>query len=144
MYVWSRNFNGFLLLFIYFILTLAVDIMDWCGLSNTASGECLPIRLKITWYWLQKEHTTVATRLSALVIKARGRMHNDAFKRRLASSFIVIILAKNNFLLLLKFSLLRHWSIKPFKNNLYALHIFLSDDSLFTWLPYDVIVNIIN
>ena len=45
-------------------------------------------------------YTTVATRQSSLVIKVNGQMHTDAFKRRLAFSFTVIILDQSILLLL--------------------------------------------
>ena len=49
-------------------------------------------------------------------------MHSDAFKRRLAFSFAVIILALNNFLLQLKGFItkaLEYKAVLKFKNNLY-------------------------
>ena len=58
------TFSTFQLLY----MTLAIDIMDGLGLSNTAK------------------------RWSASVIKMSGQMCSDIFKRRLAVSFKVIIL----------------------------------------------------
>ena len=49
-------------------------------LSNSMSAK----KTKAMRYWLQKEHPTVATRWSTSVVKVSGRMHSDAFKRRLA------------------------------------------------------------
>ena len=51
-------------------------------------------------------------------------MHSYAFKRRSAFSFAYIILAQNNFLLLLKSFItmaLKYKGVLKFKNNLYAL-----------------------
>ena len=55
------------------------------------------------------------------VKKVSGRMHSNAFKRRLAFSFTVIISALNNFLLLLKTKVLEYKPLLSLKNNLCAL-----------------------
>ena len=47
-------------------------------------------------------YLAVATRQNTLFIRVSGRMRSDEFKRRLGLSFTVIVLAYNNFLLLLK------------------------------------------
>ena len=36
-------------------MTLAVDKMDGHGCINTACRERLPKKIKVTWYWLQKD-----------------------------------------------------------------------------------------
>ena len=63
----------------------------------------------------------VAVSRSVSVLEVSGRICNNAFKRRLAFGFTVIISALNNFLLLFSTYV---WSIMPFKSltdNLYAL-----------------------
>ena len=72
-------------------MTLPIDKMNERGIIVThVVNACLP---KVTWYWPQKEHLTGATRRSASVIEVSGRMHSNAFKRKLAFGFALIILA---------------------------------------------------
>ena len=65
-------FSTFQLLYI----TLAIDKMDGCGLSNTACRECLPKKTKVTQYWLQKDYP-IKTRCSASVVKVSGQISNN-------------------------------------------------------------------
>ena len=71
-------------------------------------------------------------------------MRSEAFKRRLAFSFTIIILQL--YLLRLKSFItkaLEYKAVLKFQDNLYALlhlYAFLSDESLFTELPFDIIV----
>ena len=72
-------------------MTLAIDKMDRRGLSNTAHRGHLPKKTKVTQYYVATEG--LPERWSASVKKMSGRMDSNAFKRRLAFNFTVIILA---------------------------------------------------
>ena len=76
--------------FNYFIRHFPSIKMDGRGHFNTARRERLPKKTKMTQYQLQKG---LPERQSASFIKVSGQMLSDAFKRRLAFSFTVIISA---------------------------------------------------
>ena len=104
---WLNKFYGFSLLYI----THAINKIDERGLINTAHHEHLLKKTKVTWYVLATEG--LPEQRSTSIIKVSGQIHSDAFKRRLAFSFTVIILTENNFLLLLN-SFATKQSIKLF------------------------------
>ena len=74
-------------------MILVIDKMDGNGLSNTVCYDCLPRRLKINNIVLATEGAPDLLQDSTSVIKVSGQMCSDAFKRRLAFSFTLIILA---------------------------------------------------
>ena len=105
-------------------MTLAIDKVDGRGLSNTTLSHCAHLHGKEDEVEavLAKEgrhinYLAVATRQSASVIKVSVRMHSDAFKRRLAFSFIVIKSFISKAL--------------EFKFKKIICYAFLSDESLF-------------
>ena len=67
--------------FLFLYMTLAIDKLNGCGLSNTALHECLPKKTKVTQYQLQKDYQAVPMSQSISIIKVSGRMHSDTFKK---------------------------------------------------------------
>ena len=63
--------------------------MDGRGHINTAHRERLPKKTKVMWCYVATKG--LPEKRSASFIKVSGRMCNDAFKRRPAFSFTVII-----------------------------------------------------
>ena len=72
-------------------MAFSIDKMDGRGHFNTAHRERLPKKTKVMWYVLATKG--LPKRQSPSFIKVSGQMHNNAFKRRLAFSFTVIISA---------------------------------------------------
>ena len=79
--------------FLVVFVTLTMDKVNGRGHSNTAHREHLTKKTKVMWYKLQKEHLTVATWRSTLIVKVSRQMHSNVFKRKLAFSLTVIISA---------------------------------------------------
>ena len=73
------------------IITLVIDKMDGCGLINTACRERFSKKTKVMRYYVAIEG--LAKRWSASFIKVSRGLRSDAFKRKLAFGFAVIILA---------------------------------------------------
>ena len=79
-------FSGFQLLYI----TLSIDKMDGCGLSNAAYHEGLARRLRYHGTGYRRNTKQQQQERSTSVIKVSGQIHSDAFKRRLVFSFTVL------------------------------------------------------
>ena len=84
---WLNKFYGFSLLSI----ALYDTCVDGRGLMNAAHCECLAKKTKVTGHYVATEG--LPKRQSTSVIKLSRQMRSDSFKRRLAFSFTVIILA---------------------------------------------------
>ena len=70
-------------------MTIAINKINGRDLINTAHRECLPKKIKMT----RAVENYPKIEWSASVIKVSEQIHNEAFKRRLAFNFTVIILA---------------------------------------------------
>ena len=83
--------------FNYFIWHL--PSIKWMGMAISTQHVVNACQRRPRWRGTSHKRTTRKTKH---FIKVNGWMRSDAFKRRLTFSFTVIILAQNNFLLLLK------------------------------------------
>ena len=84
--------------FNYFIWHL--PSIKWIGVTILIQHIVNACQRKLRWFGTNYKRTT--RKRSTSLIKVSRQMHSDAFKRRHVFSFTVIILASNNFLLLLK------------------------------------------
>ena len=81
-------------------MTLAINQVDGCGPSNSASctpGKENKVEAVLAIEQRHMNYQAVATRWRAPVIKVRVRSHSNAFKRRLSFSCTVMILAVKKF-----------------------------------------------
>ena len=123
-------------------MTLAIDKRDGRALVTL----CIVNAWQRRQNWYDASHRqsglnylAVPIRWSTLVMKVTGRMHSDTFKRTLN-----LQLHSNNFGLKQLSATVRKFHYQgtaSFQKIIYmGYYAFLSNKSLFTWLPFDVIV----